>query len=42
MIELENGDCAVEIERDVLELHGFLATCVYALFPLRGRPDLMS
>ena len=32
MIELENGDLAIEIERNVLELHCFLATCVYALF----------
>ena len=32
MVELENGDRAVEIERDVLELHCFLMTCVYALF----------
>ncbi len=32
MVELENGDRAIEIERDVLELHCFLMTCVYALF----------
>jgi hypothetical protein len=32
MVELENGDRTVEIERDVLELHCFLMTCVYALF----------
>jgi hypothetical protein len=32
VVELENGDRAIEIERDVLELHCFLMTCVYALF----------
>jgi hypothetical protein len=40
MVELENGDRAIEIERDVLELHCFLMTCVYALF--RCAEDRMS
>jgi hypothetical protein len=40
MVELENGDRAIEIERDVLELHCFLMTCVYALF--RCAEDWMS
>jgi hypothetical protein len=32
MVELEKGDRPIELERDVLELHCFLMTCVYALF----------
>jgi len=32
MVESQNGDRAIEIERGVLELHCFLMTCVYALF----------
>ena len=27
MVELEDGDRAVDIERDVFELHGFLVSC---------------
>jgi hypothetical protein len=38
MVELENGDRAIEIERDVLELHCFLMTCVYALFRCAEEP----
>jgi hypothetical protein len=35
MIQFQDGDRAVEIERDVLELHCFLLSCVYALSAAR-------
>ncbi len=37
MIELEDGDRSIEIERDVLELHCFLASCARAM--CRGASD---
>jgi hypothetical protein len=42
MVEPENGDRAIEIERDVLELHCFLVSCVYALSGLRDGSDVLS
>ena len=42
MVEPENGDRAIEIERDVLELHCFLMTCVYALFRCAEEPDVSA
>jgi hypothetical protein len=34
MIELEDADRSIEIERDVLELHGFPRVFWSALFPV--------
>jgi hypothetical protein len=35
MVELQDGDRSVEIQRDVLELHGFLLRCGPAYFVSR-------
>jgi hypothetical protein len=36
MVELEDRDRAIEIERDVLELHGFLVSCACVSFADRN------
>jgi hypothetical protein len=43
MVEFKDGHRTIEIERDVLELHCFLVSCVYALFlGAMGRFDVSA